>query len=166
MLNGDVIWQACELHEHYIRARTRDFAFTGARNFLHNLSLVRLVLISSITAASNTHFRLVQTSVKRLHLCSKIKNFLTDHNLCVRKNWPILLRFTRSVWMSLYFVSGNITARLAYSLTRLESVRSFTRYKYQEIFLFCRIQSSQTINQLHRYFPPKVSVYWLKPHCV
>ena len=49
------------------------------------------------------NLRLIQTCIKCMHLCSKIENFLTDHVLCVHKNWPILLRFTQSVWMSLYW---------------------------------------------------------------
>ena len=44
-----------------------------------------------------TSLRFVQTCVKRMHLHSKIDNFLTDHVLRVRKNWPMLLRITRSV---------------------------------------------------------------------
>ena len=51
---------------------------------------------------SAIELRLVQTCVKRMRLRSKIENFLTEHDLRVRKNWPMLLRFTRSVWMSLY----------------------------------------------------------------
>ena len=46
--------------------------------------------------------RLVQTCVKHMHLRSKIENFLTDHDLRVHKNWPILLRFTQIVWTSLF----------------------------------------------------------------
>ena len=46
--------------------------------------------------------RLVQTCVKRMHLRSKIENFLTDHDLCMCKSWPILLRFTWSMWTGLY----------------------------------------------------------------
>ena len=42
-------------------------------------------------------FWLIQTCVKRMRLRSKIDNFLTDHVLRVRENWPMLLRFTRSV---------------------------------------------------------------------
>ena len=37
--------------------------------------------------------RLVQTIVKRMRLRSKIENFLTEHDLRMRKNWPMLLRF-------------------------------------------------------------------------
>ena len=46
--------------------------------------------------------RLVQTCIKRMRLRSKIENFLTEHDLRVRKIWPMLLRFTRSVWTNLY----------------------------------------------------------------
>ena len=41
--------------------------------------------------------RHVQTCVKSMRLRSKIDNFLTDYDLRMCKNWPILLRFTQSV---------------------------------------------------------------------
>ena len=36
-----------------------------------------------------------------MRLCSKIENFLTDHVLRMRQNWPMLLQITRSVWTGL-----------------------------------------------------------------
>ena len=57
-----------------------------------------------------------------MRLRNKIENFLTDHVLRVRKNWPMLLRITRSVWTSLSFSTPNVCVtirRPCQFLTRL-----------------------------------------------
>ena len=38
-----------------------------------------------------------RSDLRKTHAITQLRNFLTDHVLRVHKNWPMLLRITRSV---------------------------------------------------------------------
>ena len=76
--------------------------------------------------------KFVQTCVKRMHLRSKIENFLTNHVLRVCKNWPMLLRFTRSVWISLYGAIDRLLWPISHWTNALQYITTYLYYLLNE----------------------------------